>query len=282
MIWFLLVIGLVFGLFFLFRWLRFKQVIGLFKKHSVITYGEKGSGKDLLFSNVCAYRDMPYVSNVNYCEDKKNAPLRYPFDPIYMKLGGNTFKNFASNNLIPYTYPLPDKVDYYISDAGVYFPSHEDSTLDKEYPTIAIFEALLRHLGDSEFHCNIQMLDRLYKKIREQAGRYILCLDCKVNKFGFVKQKIRIYDRYQSALDKVEPLKVPMPLLGKSVKNDIRLTKANFKAKYGNIIELTLVYKNKSSYDSRRFKRLLENGGDLVKNDFVDIENIPTLEDIEN
>lgn len=254
------------------RWFRFRQVIGIFKNHSVITYGERGSGKDLLFSNVVAYRELPYCSNINYCEQKKKAPLQYPFDPVYIKLGGNTFKNFADNRIIPYSYPLPDKVDYYISDAGVYFPSHADKELDDRYPEVPMFQALIRQLGDAEFHCNIQALDRLWKKIREQAGRYILCLDCKVSKKGRVVQKIRIYDRYQSALDKVEPLKVSMPLLGKGVKTDIRLTRAKFKAQYGNITEMTIRYKNKANYDSRRFKRILEEG--TIKKEITEVVKV--------
>ena len=51
-----------------------------------------------------------------------------------------------------------------------------------------------------------------------------------------------------------------MPLLGKGVKTDIRLTRAKFKAQYGNIVDITIRYKNKASYDSRRFKKVLERG----------------------
>lgn len=281
---FFLIFAIVFVLFVVIflRWLRFRQVLSLFKKHSVIVYGEKGSGKDLLFSNVCSYRKLPYCSNVNYCENNNKAPIRYPFNPVYIKLGGNTYKNFMDNDIIPYDYPLPDKVDYYISDAGVYFPSHADNELDKRYPEVPMFQALLRHLGDSEFHCNIQALDRLWKKIREQAGRYILCLDCKVDKKGRVVQKIRVYDRYQSALDKVEPLKVRMPLFSTGAKTDIRLTRSTFRAKYGVIVDYTLRYKNKSKYDSRRFKRLLENGGEFPKIDKfnVCVQDIPAVDEV--
>lgn len=243
--------------------LKFKKVLKTFADKSVIVYGARGSGKDLLMSNIVAYRGLPYCSNMDYGEKLKNPPLRYPFEPVYIKLGGNNFKNFSSNNIIPYSYPLPDKVDFYISDSGVYFPSHEDSKLDKDYSEVPMFQALVRHLGDCNFHCNIQALDRLWKKIREQAECYILCLDCKVSKRGKVTQKIRIYDRYQSALDKVEPMRVSMPLLGKGVKTDIRLERANFKARYGTIEQFTIRYKNKGSYDSRRFKKMLESSNDI-------------------
>lgn len=262
---------LVFAVVLILRRLKFKTVIKIFKDKSVIVYGARGSGKDVLMSNVVAYRGEPYCSNMDYCEKVKNPPLRYPFEPVYIKLGGNKYSNFVANRLIPYSYPLPDGCDFYISDAGVYFPSHEDSKLDKDYPETPMFQALIRHLGDANFSCNIQALDRLWKKIREQAECYILCLSCKVSKRGKVKQKIRIYDRYQSALDKVEPMKVSMPLLGKSVKTDIRLERAKFRAKYGTITEYTLVYKNKGSYDSRRFKDMLERGsiGVVLKNEDI-------------
>lgn len=264
------VIGII-VLFYVLRWLSWYKVIGLFKKFSIITFGPRGSGKDLLNSNVVAYRKKPYCSNLNYCEGIKKEPLRYPFNPVYIRLGGNKFSNFAGNNIIPYDYPLPDKCDFYISDAGVYFPAHEDSSLNKQYPEIPMFQALVRHLGDSNFHCNIQNPERLWKKIREQAELYVRCIDCKVSKRGIVTQKIMVYDRYQSAVDNVEPLAVSMPLLGKGVKTDIRLTRAKFKAQYGNIWTYKIKYKNKARYDSRRFKRILEQGSQDKNNEFVKV-----------
>ena len=251
------------------RFLNWHKVIGLFEKFSIITFGPRGSGKDLLNSNVVAYRKKPYCSNMNYCEGIKKEPLRYPFNPVYIRLGGNKFSNFAGNHIIPYDYPLPDKCDFYISDAGVYFPAHEDSSLNKQYPEIPMFQALVRHLGDSNFHCNVQNPERLWKKIREQAELYVRCIDCKVSKRGIVTQKIMVYDRYQSAVDSVEPLKVAMPLFGRGVKTDISLTRAKFKAQYGNIWTFNLKYKNKACYDSRRFKRILEQGTSDENNNVV-------------
>ena len=252
---------IIFGIILLCRvvqYLRFNQVLKLFKDGNCIVCGLRGTGKDLLMSNVVAYRRLPYCSNMDYTSKLKNAPLRYPFEPVYLKIGGNTFTNFASNRIIPYNYPLPDKVDFYISDCGVYFPSQENGTLNKLYPEIPLFQALSRHLGDCNFHCNIQNLNRLWDKIREQSDTYIRCISCSVSRRGIVKQKLIVYDRYQSAVDRVEPLKLRKPLLGKQVKNDNTITKEKFKAQYGNIYSLTIRYKNKSSYDSRRFKSILE------------------------
>jgi hypothetical protein len=244
----------------LFRYLRWRQVIGLFKDGSCIVCGMRGSGKDMLFSNVCAYRNKSYCSNMDYTSMNKNAPVRYPFNPVYMKLGGNTFVNFADDKLIPYDYPLPDGCDYYISDAGVYFPCQENTELNKRYPEVPLFQALLRHLGNANFHCNIQNINRLWDKIREQADVYIRCVSCKVDKRGIVTQKLVIYDRYQSCVDRLEPLKLRKPLLGKQVKNDNTITKEKFRAQYGNIRSVTVRYKNRSSYDSRRFKTMLLDG----------------------
>lgn len=240
------------------RYLRFRQVLKLFDSGNCIVFGLRGTGKDLLFSNVVAYRNKPYCSNMNYLDSVKNAPVCYPFDPVYIKLGGNTYRNFTENNILPYSYPLPDGCDYYLSDGGVYFPSQECSDLNRRYPSIAMFQALSRHVGNCNFHVNIQNLNRLWDKIREQSDIYIRCISCKVSKRGIVSQKLIVYDRYQSAVDRVEPLKVKTPLLGKAVKTDIALTKANFKAKYGNITKIKVRYKNKGHYDSRRFKKILE------------------------
>lgn len=242
------------------RRLRFGQVIRLFRDASIVVVGVRGSGKDLLMSNVVAYRKKPYCSNMNYCEGKKKQPVQYPFDPLYVRLGFNKYVNFADNCLIPYTYPLPDNCDYYISDAGVYFPSQEFSDLNKRFPEIPMFQALVRHVGDANFHCNVQNLNRLWDKIREQAEYYIRCISCKVTKSGMVKQTIILYDKYQSCVDRVDPFSVKRPLLGKAVKNDHAIAKAKFKAQYGNIQKLKLCYKNKGHYDSRRFKTMLQEG----------------------
>ena len=247
----------------IFGLVRFKGVVDLFKKHNVITFGSKGSGKDLLFSNVCAYRNQAYCSNMNYMEGNDKAPTCYPFNPVYIKLGGNMYRNFAEHSIIPYDYPLPDNCDYYISDAGVYFPSQECSDLNRRYPEIPMFQALSRHLGDCRFHCNTQALNRIWDKIREQADIYILCKKCSVKR-GVVKQTLIIYDRYQSALDKVEPFKAPVHFLGKQVKNDTALKRADFRAKYGQIKKVRVRYRLRSNYDSRRFKYMLYGNTEVV------------------
>lgn len=255
-----LFIGL--GLFLLvstIRYLRFRQVCSIFKHHSIIVTGERGSGKDLLFSNVVSYRNEPYCSNMRY----NDTTLCYPFEPVYLKLGGNTFKNFSSGNIIPYSYPLPDKVDYYISDAGVYFPSQECNTLNKLYPETPLFQALLRHLGNANFHCNVQNINRLWDKIREQSDYYIRCIRCKVSKRGIVSQEFILYDKYQSCVDRVKPFKAPVKLFGKG-KLDISLERQRFNQSYGMVRKFKIKYKNKGKYDSRRFKAMLENGGDLT------------------
>lgn len=246
--------------------LRFNQVRKLFRDGNCIVFGMRGSGKDLLFSNVVAYENKPYCSNMNYCDGNPKQPICFPFEPQLLRIGGNSFNNFTSDNIKSYTYPLPDNVHFFISDAGVYFPSQENGYLNRAYPEIPMFQALSRHLGDCNFHCNIQNVNRLWDKIREQSDTYIRCIKCKVSKRGVVKQTVIVYDKYQSAVDRVEPLKLRKPLLGKSVKNDIAITKAKYKAMYGNIIKLKLRYKNKGSYDSRRFKSILVEGSNVQEN----------------
>ena len=96
----------LFVVFFLVRVLAWRRVLKMFADKSCIVFGARGSGKDLLMSNVVAYRKLPYCSNMNYCEGKAKAPFYYPFEPVYLKLGGNKYTNFA----IFSTFPLIAKV----------------------------------------------------------------------------------------------------------------------------------------------------------------------------
>lgn len=236
---------------------NFHKVVKMFEYEGVSVYGKRGRGKDLLTANVVVERDLPYVSNIPYTKDEKNF---IKFDPEYMSLGGNTFHGFARGEIIQYDYPLPDKADFYISDVGVHYPAQYNDVLNRLYPSVPMFLALCRHLGDCAVHFNSQSLSRPWDKLREQNECYVYCKSCKVLFGKFVFQSIIVYDRYQSALDKVSPLNLKTPLLGKKVKNDIAMTKAKYLASYGNIKPMRLFYKNKSCYDSRRFKTILSQG----------------------
>lgn len=234
--------------------MRFKKILNLFTDGNVSVSGLRGRGKDLLMSNVVIRRQLPYISNIDYGGEY------YPFDYSLLDCGSNTYSNFIDGELNYYKYDYPDGTDVYLSDAGVYFPSQYCNELNRRYPYMAVFQALSRHVGNCNFHFNAQNLNRVWDKIREQSDIYILCRRC-FYFFGFVIQIVTIYDKYQSCLDRLKPLKIPLPLFAnREMRLRARIEKEQFRAAHGSIKTKVLIYRNKSDYDSRRFKSLLEGG----------------------
>lgn len=175
-------------------------IIKLFQSDSVIVFGKKGKGKDLLFQHVIKKRKKPYYSNV---------PYGYKYEFLSMSdisLDPNTYESFIDDTIIKVPNKLKDKQDYYISDAGVYLPSQYHSLLDKKYKSFPIFYALSRHLNLMNIHMNTQSLTRPWDKIREQAGYYIQAVG-KISLPFIIFHRVRIYDRYQTAKMEVRPLK---------------------------------------------------------------------------
>lgn len=236
--------------------MRIRNIIQLYQKHSVSVSGEKGSGKDLLTGNVIARRGIPYVSNIDY--GGSWIPFKYSDIDI-----GNTYMDLISGSIKPYKYPFNDGTDIYLSDCGVYFPAQYCNELNKQFKSMPIFLALSRHLGECSVHTNAQALSRVWDKIREQSVSYILCL--KVNKAiltltkgKIVIQKIRIYDSYQSALEKRLPLRIKLPLGSKRAsKDELRIRLDEYRSQHGEIKERTLIYWNKAKYDTRAFRGIL-------------------------
>lgn len=233
--------------------MRFKKIIRLFEDGNVSVSGLRGRGKDMLMANVVVRRKLPYISNVNYGGEWIS------FDPAAIDLNGNTYKNFLSGKINPYKYPYRDGIDFYLSDAGVYYPSQYCSELNKEYKQIPGFAALTRHLGKCNFHYNAQNLNRVWDKIREQSDTYICCRRCKVI-FGIVFQVVRIYEKYDSCISQVPPFPVPRPLLNRDRKLSWDLANANYQCSHGKITAGLLIYRNRSTYDTRIFKSILEGG----------------------
>lgn len=239
--------------------MNLRNIAKLFNLGDCCVVGEKGSGKDMLVANVIARRKLPYVSNVKY--DRKGVPLDYyEFDYSKLDVSGNTYKDFINDTLKPYEYPYPVGADVYISDVGVYFPAQYCNELNKEYKNLAVLLALSRHLG-FRVHTNCQNLGRIYDKIREHARRYIMCLKCRVIPLGkknqLVIQKIRVYEKYQSCADNIPKLHLPFTAY---ISGDItmcRLYKLNYEIQHGKINEYTLIYFNRSNYDTHIFKQKL-------------------------
>ncbi len=244
--------------------LRRRQLLKLFDDGNVIVTGLRGRGKDLLFSFVTnhhvrqsiksksgRYR-RKYISNIDYTSGKGYIPFRSDS----MLLGGNTFHNFVVGKFNFYSYPYKDGFDYFISDGGVYFPAQYFQMLDKYYPSAPLFFALSRHLGNCNIHFNVQNLNRLWDKIREQADIYILCRSCKVLFGRIAIQKITVYDRYESCIDRRRPF-ARFAFRGK----EVRMRQAEFDAQYGIIKNMTIVHVlPKKHYNDRIFKDYLLKG----------------------
>lgn len=229
-----------------------KKIIKLFRSGNVCVFGLRGRGKDLLMSNVVIRRGLPYVCNTNYGGDHI---------PLVMKdfdCGGNTYNNFLNNDIQPYFYPYSDGVEIYISDAGVYFPAQYCSELNRKYGYFSTFMALSRHLGECNVHFNVQNLNRVWDKIREQSDIYICCNWSRVLFGSYVIQKVTIYEQYESAVMRVPPYRPPKVRMNQDRRMQMQMAKQNYRISHGDIKSRIIFYKNKSSYDTRIFKKMLE------------------------
>lgn len=235
--------------------LGIKKICKLFNNHSVAVSGEKGSGKDLLMSNVIARRKSKYyISNTDY-NIKGKTFIRLNLNKF---MTGNTYIDFINNTIKPYIYPYRDGIDIYISDCGVYFPCQYNNELNRQYKEFPTFMALSRHLGDCYVHTNCQALTRVWDKIREQSSRFILCKGAKVLFKRIVVMKVRVYENRESAEMEVQPFRSTFTM-NKDKRERQFQEKTAYLNQHGKITTHFLIFKNKSNYNTRMFKELLEN-----------------------
>lgn len=256
--------------------MKFSKIIKMFESGNVCVCGLRGTGKDMLTSNVIARRNKPYVSNLDYTHDDNYQLL--DFEKI--NVGRNTYKNLISGDIHYYEFPYISGSDIYISDAGIYLPAQYCNELNKQYPHLPTYFALSRQLSHNNMHVNAQHLGRVWDKIREQSDLYIRCRFCWVV-FGrvilkikakykwkwldkiplLVIQKITLYDKYESALNRVAPCRITVPLLAKrEVKQNAQIYLDKFYNTYGSVKNHLLIYWNKSSYDTFYFEKLFKEG----------------------
>lgn len=247
--------------------MRLKKFIKkYFLMGNVCVVGLRGRGKDMLFGNIIARRKAPYVSNCDYhC---RHSPfIRLNVSKLDVR---NDWKNFINDNIIPYDYPYPENCDIYISDCGVYFPAQYNGELNKAFPTLSVFEALSRHVGNNNIHLNCQNLNRIWDKMREQSDNYVLCNKCFVfprllwwRKKRLVIQTVTCYDKADSCQQRVEPFKpIRLPMFNKAGQREIIRAKNEelkraFNERNGTVKRHILIYWNKSNYDTRLFKNIL-------------------------
>lgn len=229
-----------------------RKIIKLFEEGNVSVCGLRGKGKDMLFANVVMRRKKPYISNTNYGGEW--IPL--DFNSLNCC---NSYKNFISGKLNRFVYPYSDGVDVYLGDGAVYTPSQYQGELCKEYGYIPIYMAISRHLGDCNFHFNVQNLNRMWDKIREQSDTYIRCVGCKVFFGKLVLQKVIIYEKYESAVNRVPPFRLRRPLINPSRLQVWEVQKLNYDIAHGSVKPRLLIFINRSNYNTRIFKEMLEN-----------------------
>lgn len=237
------------GLFLLNKWQQ-RKLLSCFKRGNVLISGLRGRGKDVAFSFVINKRKQNYISNINYSSPKAKYKC-FPFTKELFELGGNTYKDLKNNDIKPYNYPMPDGIDYYISDSGVYYPAQYATELVKNTPSAPLFIALSRHLGDCNIHCNAQNQNRIWDKIREQSDQYVVMTSCHFIPFTKIFfLAMRIYSLEESAEKQIIP---PRFGLGKTAKE----ARYNFEIAHGKIQRVFFVSRLKYKYDSRAFKKIL-------------------------
>lgn len=237
--------------------MNFKKIVRMFEDGNVCVCGLRGTGKDVLTGNVIARRKQPYVSNLDYTNGENYQPL--DFDKI--DVGKNTYKDLIKGDVKYYAYPYKQGSDIYVSDAGIYLPAQYCNELNKQYPYLPTYFALSRQVSHNNFHVNVQHLGRVWDKIREQSDIYIRCRFCKVLFGKIVIQKITLYDKYQSALDRVQPCRISVPILARSeVKQNAELYLDKFYNTYGSVKNRLLIYINKSKHDTYYFEKLFLGG----------------------
>lgn len=232
-----------------------KRIMKLFDNGSVCVCGQRGTGKDVLMSNV-AVRYNTYISNIDYGADY------IPLDVKKLDVG-NGYRELLERNVKPYNYPYPERVHLFFSDIGVHLPCQYNDKLNREYPHLPTFLALSRQLTDgASLHWNCQDLRRCWDKFREQSDTYILCKGVlkPLLKLGINVQRIRVYELYDSCLRRVPPFRLPKPKLmsSKEVKQAYEIEKERYYQTNGRVDEYLLICRHKSSYDSRYFKTMLE------------------------
>lgn len=233
----------------------FGYIQRLFRERSVCVTGMKGSGKDMLMANVLARlpSSQSYASNIDYHVKARHIPV----DIRTLDAGGNTYRELMSGDVRPYASPVPDGVDIFLSDMGIYMPSQYCAELNRQYPYLPTYFALSRQLGQ-RVHCNTQNLNRLWDKLREHYDVYLYCRWCKVLPFGWVIQLVTEYDRSQSCIDRVKPCAIKIGFLEpRDTRTQKQLYIDGFENSHGVVKNHLLIYRNKSAYNTRFFRDLL-------------------------
>lgn len=225
-----------------------KEIVRNFKKCNVIVAGKKGTGKDLIFNKVINKRHDEYYSNIQYGGKCNLISLKQ------VSVYPNTYDDFINEKVTKIERTFKEGKDIYVSDGGIFLPSYKDSTLYKVYPSMPIYYALSRHLYNHNVHVNVQNYERLWKALREQADYFITCKKT-IKIFGIFFTKCITYDKYQSALQGMLPLKARM--MNKYSKAEVDIFNAtNGEIRQGWVIQ----FKHNIHYNTRAFENVILKG----------------------
>lgn len=249
----LAIFGIIALVWFIKQALLFRYIVDNFKKSNVVVAGKKGTGKDLIFNKVINRRNDFHYCNIPMGDKNKIISLKA------VSVEPNTYKDFINENVTRINRTFYEKKDIYISDGGVYLPSYMDAVLYKTYPSMPIFYALSRHLYENNIHVNVQNYNRLWKALREQADFFVTCRKTIKLPF-FLLTKVTTYDKYESAVANLLPLKAR--IFNKFSKAQADL----FKASNGEIKEGWIIQrKSKVKYDTRAFEKIVLKGRRKIK-----------------
>lgn len=233
---------------------KFNYVLWHFKHCNVVVSGKKGSGKDLVFQKVINARKDFYYGNISYGGKHKIISLKevglYDTKTKYHL----TYNNFLNNDVVKTKHKFIEKKDIYISDGGIFLPSHMDSTLHKTYPSFPVFYALSRHLYNSNIHVNVQNIDRLWKPLREQADFFI---DVKrtISLPFVLLTRYNTYEKLDSAIQRLNPMKA------RALNKFSKAEYDTFNATHGVIKTGWIIQRKcKVKYDTRAFEKIVLKG----------------------
>ena len=217
----------------------------LFDDGNVITFGKKGKGKDVIHMIMINYRKKAYRSNIVY------RPGDIPRPVGYYTVAPNTYEQFIEGKVQVIPQQIEPNHDYYISDGGIILPSQYDSLLSRLYPSLPIFYALSRQLGNINIHINTQALGRVWIKLREQADAYVMARGT-IHLLGFSIVFLRYYENYDTAEKGMKPYR--SQIMNKQAKAEQEM----FNAQYGLIKNMFMITRTKKlTYDTYHYHKVI-------------------------
>ena len=105
-------------------------------------------------------------------------------------------------------------------------------------------------------YVNVQNLNRLWDKLREHADYYIDCRGCKRIFGRLFVLKCTFYDKYEAALQRLEPFKADWRILGRDKQQ--QALKKQYDSTNGTIRKMQIFFRiSRKHYDTREFHKII-------------------------